>query len=128
MKAFNSIIVPCTKQHHSVILFDNAPPHRGKKFITYCKRKKIETVGLGGFPLYEKNGFPPNSPDLNPVENLFSYTDQRINKNRYKTLEELIQGISDTFSSISQNFLRKLIKKQIKNVKWVADNNGRFSE
>ena len=53
--------------------------------------KKINYVPYGGKPVETLNGYPPNSPDLNPIENVFSYWDKQVSERKPQNIDELIK-------------------------------------
>ena len=52
---------------------DNAPCHRAKSVANWMKRRNVKTLQ-----------WPPNSPDLNPIENLWSWLDGKLAKEELK--------------------------------------------
>jgi len=55
--------------------------------------------------------YPPNSPDLNPIKNLWSILARRVEstqQNTCETVEELQDVIADEWSKIKPEVLRKL--------------------
>ena len=53
------------------ILFDNDPKHKSNKSMNFLSKNKIKFID-----------FPPYSPDLNPIENIFSILKQNIQKHK----------------------------------------------
>ena len=78
-------------------LQDNAPTHKSDKVK--------EVLFNAGMIALE---FPPYSPDLNPIENLWSILQRRVEQRTCDTMEELQDVISDEWNKISPDLLQKL--------------------
>lgn len=82
-------LVPVLKPNHVVIL-DNAKSHYDEDAIAM-----IETTGAGIIFL------PPYSPELNPIEHIWSKVKNFIKKTIISTTEELYQAITDALDTIT---------------------------
>ena len=80
----------------------------------------------GGKPNKIVNGYPPSSPDLNPIENIFSVWDHNVKKRNPKNVNELIEIVKQEWSKISLTIIRNCIKRLPKVMEWVDTNNGIF--
>jgi len=98
----NNLIPFARDVYNNLILFqqDNASIHKSKKTMKWLMEK---TFGL----LY----WPPCSPDLNPMENVWSILSQRIYKNgkQYNTVLELKQAIVREWVKLEMSVLHTLI-------------------
>ena len=65
-----------------ILQFDNDPKHRSKLVMEFIKMKKIKTLD-----------WPPYSPDLSPIENIWSImsnvTKQKDIKNQLELMDEV---------------------------------------
>ena len=61
---------------------DSAPCHKAKIITNYFKKMKIKVLDWAG-----------NSPDLNPIENLWSIVKNRLRKLDWTTKNKLIQSV-----------------------------------
>ena len=57
---------------------DNALCHRAISVTNWLKRRKVKTLQ-----------WPPNNPELNPIENLWSWLDGKLAKEELNTLQDL---------------------------------------
>lgn len=64
---------------------DNAPCHKSKSVMKYITNKKITLLD---------HPYPPQSPDLNPIENLWNHVKRQIHKNH------TISGVEDIWSGV----------------------------
>lgn len=74
-----------------VYMEDNAPCHKAKLVKQFVEAKKIQILD-----------WPPNSPDLNPIENLWNELKKRVEKYKPKTREELKSAIIKSWAEIEQ--------------------------
>ena len=51
---------------------------------------KIDYIPSGGSPVNAPNGYPPNSPNMNPIENVFGYWQSQISGKNPQNIEQLM--------------------------------------
>lgn len=80
---------------------DNAPPHKAKVVKEYFEDSKLIVMD-----------WPPNSPDLNPIEHLWSIIKVQLGKypEEPKGMIELWQRVQNQWNSISENICKTLIE------------------
>ena len=82
------------------------------KISSSLVRKILVRHGLraneNGFRILEN--WPPQSPDLNIIENVWSYLKRRVSKRNPKCLEELIRFSFQEFSKIPTVYIQKLYR------------------
>jgi transposase len=70
-------------------------------------------------------GWPPNSPDLNPIEIVWAIMKQRVKKENPKTKEELIKIIKQVWEELDQEVLNRLVLSFTRRLRLVLDVRGR---
>jgi transposase len=63
----------------AIIVQDNDPKHKSKIVKLAIEEEKLNFI----------EDYPANSPDLNPIENLWTIWKKEVHKHHPKTLEEL---------------------------------------
>lgn len=78
---------------------DGATCHMAKSTMNWLQQKKIPIV----------KDWPPQSPDLSIIENLWDMIGRKIEKNKYKNVKELWEGVKSAWYSITPAEIESLI-------------------
>ena len=68
--------------------------------------------------------WPPNSPDLSPIENVWSYVQQQANKAGCKTFDEFSTTVQSTFASLNKSYINKLFDSMKNRVRQCLERKG----
>lgn len=72
----------------------------------------------------KKMEFPPYSPDLNPIENLWAECQKRVSEMNATTLESLQDAIADVWDAVDEQLLHKLATSMPRRCQYVIDAEG----
>ena len=113
-------IEKCSKTCQKLFLCRTAPLlTRPKKTQDWCKRN------LANF--WDKPQWPGNSPDLNPIENLWGYLQEELNKmDTAKSICDLKIQLESAWSSIKPNYLQALIDGMPERIKSYIKLDGNY--
>jgi len=96
-----------------VFMHDNDPKHTSRATRAY-----MDWLGL------DPEEWPSQSPDLNPIENLWSYLDWRLRDRHCGSLEELWAALQEGWNSIPVDYLTKLVESMPRRLQAVIDAKG----
>ena len=91
---------------------DNARYHTSYKMIKYFSDNQIEVML-----------WPPNSPDLNPIENVWNLIKRQLGKRYYKTICEMKQYTLEIANNLSVEIINSLISSMDNRIESLFDNN-----
>jgi Transposase/DDE superfamily endonuclease len=94
-------------------LQDNAPQHKSVLVRTWLFNNGIQCID-----------FPPYSPDLNPIENLWADLARRVEQFQCETMEELQDIVAEEWKKTPKSLLRKLAHSMPKRCQAVIDAKG----
>ena len=94
---------------------DNARPHSAQSTVNFLETLDIRTMN-----------WPPYSPDLNPIENLWGILAQKVyaNGRQYNNIEELKSSVLTAWDEISPNIIDNLINSMPARVFELISKNG----
>ena len=99
---------------NSIHLDDSAPSHRTKAVKNWHIDNGIEQID-----------WPGNSPDLNPIENLWSFLKRKLTRRTIKSKAELIKEFTKIWNNeIPTDYLQSLISSIPKRLKDTMINKG----
>lgn len=93
---------------------DNAPCHRAKSVQQWMKKHGVQVLD-----------WPAQSPDLNPIENLWSKIGYEISKKHPTNKQELIEAIIAAWNRIvTKEYIKKLVYSMPQRCRLVIRNKG----
>ena len=85
-------------KHPSIFMQDNAPCHKAMVVINFLKAENVTVMD-----------WPPQSPDLNPIENVWKTLGERSKARNPKTTEQLWNTLQEEWNKITWQDINKLI-------------------
>lgn len=114
-------LLPTVKEHFGAdwwLLHDNDPGrHKSIVLRTWMHNNYVRPLD-----------FPPYSPDLNPIENLWADMDKRMGIQRAETKEELEALVQREWAATTPEFCRKLACSMPHRIAQVIERNGAYTD
>ena len=111
----NSVVF--SKTNNKILYHDRDTSHKSSKTRKFLEENGIKHVYL-----------PPNSPDINPIENMLFYWKKKIEKERIFTKEGLIQRSNLIWKSISKEYIEALISSLPNRISNIINNKGKITK
>ncbi|KAI7940673.1 hypothetical protein MJO28_012958 [Puccinia striiformis f. sp. tritici] len=100
--------------HRLLLMEDNAGSHTAKLSREFCAKHHITRIV-----------WPPQSPDLNPIENLWKFLKTGIHDQYHpKSLEQMREAIQQAWDNIPAKNLRNLVKSMPNQMRLVVEASG----
>jgi hypothetical protein len=96
------------------LLYDNDPRHTAQVTIQWLSENLVR----------RRIDFPPYSPDLNPIENLWAYLVPRVDKYNAQTEEQLKKAVQIEWEKIPITYLQNLANSMPQRCQEVIDHQG----
>lgn len=94
---------------------DNAPIHDSRSTMRWLRAQRVAVLD-----------WPPCSPDLNPIENLWGILARRVyaENRQFQNVAELRTAIERAWQEIDQNTINNLVKSMQNRIFQVINRNG----
>ena len=96
------------------LLMDKAPAHTAASTTRWLQQHGVRVV----------ERWPGNSPDLNPIENLWGWMKRKIYERDVHTVEQLKRAIQQVWDEVPDHILSKLMCSMAKRLQRVVDMQG----
>ena len=97
---------------------DNDPTHRiARHVIADWNAKHASSISL-------LEGYPPNSPDFNPIENVWGYVQARVDELGCQTIDEFQTAVLAEIKNLPKTMLRNLIASMKARLSLCMSRNG----
>jgi len=96
---------------------DNDPKHTSKKAVEWLEENKIEVMQ-----------WPPQSPDMNPIEHMWNELDKRIRRRgEITSVEQLWEVMQDEWEKFDVNYCLKLIHSMPQRINDLLKSKGGYT-
>jgi len=103
--------------HNWVLQQDGAPSHQAANTVAFLNARAVNFI--------EPTLWPPNSPDLNPVDYaIWGALQQKVYRHPIKKVEDLKTAISHEWQRMSQRMINRSIDEWRTRLQQVVLNNG----
>lgn len=92
---------------------DGAPAHTSRKSIQYLERRCLVL-----------DRWPPNSPDLNPIENLWAILERGLGKRSGLSLPQFKRRLIRTWNTVEWSIIENLIGSMQQRLELTLEHNG----
>jgi len=92
---------------------DNDPKHTSRLAQSFINENIPELLD-----------WPANSPDLNPIENLWNLVKRNVEKKMPQNQKDLIQFMVEEWNSIPNSVLKNLVNSMKRRCELIIENNG----
>ena len=97
---------------------DNASCHVGKGAMDYIRSNFNQTLDF----------WPPNSPDLSPIEELWAIVEDQLNRYSFNTVEEMAEKLNWVWNRIPKLICRHLVDSFDKKIELIKGNGERANK
>lgn len=98
------------------LLLDKAPGHTAKVCKQYLRDACVKVIAY----------WPPNSPDINPIENVWGWMKARVYKQNMHTLAELHAAVDEAWEAVPAEMLTKLMLGMPERLRKVEEGAGDY--
>jgi hypothetical protein len=96
---------------------DNDPTHRGAKgWIKKWSKQRVKVMFM--------DNWPPNSPDLNPIENVWAWVNRKVRAKGCSSFKEFQAEVLNTLNHIPQTLINHLYESMPRRIKQVLEKEG----
>lgn len=101
-----------------VFMQDHAKAHTAKSTLEFLEESKVQFL--------EPDEYPPKSPDLNPIENIWGIMKQEVYSKQYRSKDDFKSAVQASWDRLSLQLVQDTIKNYPGRLQAVLDNLGAY--
>lgn len=105
----------CSIQHYIIFQQDNAPAHSSKRTKAYLASLGISLLS-----------WPPNSPDLSPIENIWGLIKRKLKGKAFPNRDLLWEAIKFEWDSLNPSYFHALVRSMPNRLSATLSANGGY--
>jgi len=113
LQVLNEVIPPMHLPQNAIWQQDNAPAHSSRLVQQFFRDRRISVMQ-----------WPPFSPDLNPIENVWSLLHERLDLTRVTTADQLWRVVQQGWNSLTPMDIRPFINSMTDRCRAVIESRG----
>lgn len=129
IESFEMVLIPMINKlqiSSDTMVMDNASCHTSNQTLKWIENKFLKFVPPAGEPKNVLGGFPPNSPDCNPIELIWNLVQERVSKKPYNNLDEFMEVIKKEWEKVTMEEIRPSIDRQKNVLNFIVETDGEF--
>jgi len=99
------------------LLMDQAPAHSANLTKKWLRQREVQVVKY----------WPSNSPDLNPMENVWAWMKKQVYNKNARTLQQLKDAVHERWMQLPDWYCSKLMCSMERRLRLVVEKNGGYT-